>query len=90
MRQFLLRNSFKIIIIAAVVDVLAAFLNQFAVRIIDRLEITINYGQTLGDWVFFYNVAATIFFWLAFAAAVAHLEVIYRGRPEPGPENRAE
>ena len=82
MRDFLLQNGFRIIIIAAVIDILSGLLNIFSGRILMLFTYSIEYSRILGDFISLVQIVATILYWLAMAAILVHLERIYFGKPD--------
>ena len=78
MREFLLGNGVKIVVIAATVDILAALSNNFAAKLFLSLEISIEYSEKLATAIGLFQILATIMFWLAFAAVAVRIDAIYR------------
>ena len=89
MRDFLLQNGLRVIIIAAVIDILSSLINVFSARVLMLFDYSIEYSRILGDFITLVGIVASILYWLAMAAILVYLERIYFGKPDQQAEKTA-
>lgn len=80
MRDYLLHNALKIVLIGAVLDILAFSMARFVTEFIAPLEYPIHRIQQFGYFMDFVQLIANVFYWLALASVIVFLEALYRSR----------
>jgi hypothetical protein len=83
MRRLLAENVVKLVVMAAVIDILYVLLRDFGLEVISQHASTITYARKLAFLVSLAGLLAAVFFWLAFGALAVRLDDLFWKRQDP-------
>ena len=80
MREYILDSAPKIVIIAAIVNIISLFITNFGPEYITSLELSFSKSIELAFYISIFQLVADGMFWFAIYAIVILLDSIYHRR----------